>query len=84
MVELQDELEGPNEERLEGERTKLQRFHEYKQAAAERNLADTQRVLDGVSTSDDPEVLRIVAVRAGNLERARRDTDGLAADSRGA
>jgi superfamily II DNA or RNA helicase len=80
MVELQDELEGPNEERLEAERTKLQRFYEYKQAAAERKLADTQRVFDRVSTSDDPEVLRIVPVWAGNLERARRDRDGLAAD----
>jgi uncharacterized membrane protein YkvA (DUF1232 family) len=77
MVAVKDELEPQNIDRTAREREKLEGFYEYKRAAADRKLADTRRVFERVSSSDDPDVMRIIPVWARNLERAAKDAEAL-------
>ena len=80
MVTVKDELEPQNVDRAAREREKLEGFYEYKRAAADRKLADTRRVFERVSSSDDPDVMRIIPVWARNLERAAKDTEAIEGD----
>jgi SNF2 family DNA or RNA helicase/uncharacterized membrane protein YkvA (DUF1232 family) len=80
MVAVKDELEPLNADRNARERDKLERFYEYKRVAAARKLADTRRVVERVSTSDDPAVMRIIPVWARNLERATKDAEAIEGD----
>lgn len=80
LMERRTELTAINRARLEQERSKLERYFDYRQRAAAQKFAAVQRTFDGVSTSEDPGVQRIIPVWAKNLENARRVSEGLAAE----
>ena len=72
LLERQDEMATANLQRLEQERSKLERFYEYKSRAAADKLAAVRRVYDRMLISDDPAEARILPVWAKNLENAER------------
>ena len=72
LVARQTELTTTNQQRLEHERTKLERFYEYRINAETEKLAAVEQVFTRLSGSDDPGVQRILPVWAKKLETARR------------
>jgi RNA polymerase recycling family C-terminal len=72
MVERQGELLTTNQERLENERAKLERFFDYRLKAETEKVAAVETVFSRLSESDDPGVQRIIPVWAKKLETARR------------
>ena len=72
LVSRQSELTATNQQRLEREGAKLERFYEYRIEAETEKLAAVERVFTRLSQSDDPGVQRIVPVWAKKLETARR------------
>lgn len=72
LLERQETVEAENQVRLEQEKTKLERFYDYREIAERDRLDAVEAVHERVSNSDDPTVLRIVPVWAKNLERAQR------------
>jgi SNF2 family DNA or RNA helicase len=72
LMQRQLELSETNTERLERERTKLDRFYSYKEKAAGEKLERTRQTFERLSQSEDPEIQRIVPVWATNLENAKR------------
>jgi SNF2 family DNA or RNA helicase len=72
LLERQDEMAAANRERLEQERSKLERFYEYKSRAAGDKLEAVRRVYDRMLISDDPAEAKILPVWAKNLENAER------------
>lgn len=74
------DLSASNQGRVEQERSKLQRFYEYRERAALAKLAAVQRTLDRLSESTDSSVQRIIPVWAKNLETATRVVGNLDAE----
>jgi hypothetical protein len=71
-VARQGELIATNEQRLEQEKQKLERFYAYRTEAETEKLAAVEGVFARLSESDDPGVQRIVPVWAKKVENARR------------
>jgi hypothetical protein len=72
LVARQGELIATNEDRLEQERAKLERFYSYRAEAETEKLAAVERVFARVSESDDPGDQKIAPVWAKNVDNARR------------
>ena len=79
LVVRQAELLESNQERLAQERTKLERFYEYREKAATEKLSAVETVFNRLSQSSDPAVQRVVPVWAANLETARKNVAATAA-----
>ena len=77
LLERQTELAVINKERLAQERAKVERFYEYKETAAQEKLESVRRTFDRLSTSEDPDVQKILPVWAKNLENAKRVLESL-------
>ena len=69
-----------NTETLDQQKAKVERIHNHRKKAAEAKIEAVKRVLDRVSTSEDPEVLKIVPVWAKNLEKADRHLEQIEKD----
>ena len=69
-----------NQERVDQERRKLERFYEYREKSARAKFAAVQATLERLSASEEPQVQRIVPVWIKNLENAGRVVDTLAAE----
>ena len=54
------------------QKTKIERIYNNRKKAAAAKVEAVKKVLDRVSQSEDPEVLKIVPVWAKNLENANR------------
>jgi SNF2 family DNA or RNA helicase len=80
LLDGQAQMDGANRERLEQERTKLERFYEYKVRAADEKLEAVQRTFERLSASSEPEAQRILPVWAKNLENARRVVETTGSD----
>ena len=80
LFERQAELTEVNRARLELERAKLTRYYEYRQRSARAKLASTQRTVDRLLASDNPDEIKIRPVWLKNLETADRMVESLAAD----
>lgn len=80
LLEKQAELSVANRERLDAERAKLERYYDYRERAAEDKLAKVRTTFERLSSSDEPEVIKIVPVWAKNLEHAKRTVEIVAAD----
>jgi hypothetical protein len=80
LLARQQDLEQTNRERADQERTKLDRFYEYKRIAAREKVASVRRTLQRLEASADSEVLRIVPVWRKNLENAERDLSSIDGD----
>ena len=80
LTERQAELSVDNSARLTQERDKLERLFAYRIGAAQKKLAMAERTLHSVSSSDDPEVQRIIPAWAKNVENARRIEETIHAD----
>jgi SNF2 family DNA or RNA helicase len=80
LMERRAELNAANKARLEQERSKLERYFDYRQRAAAEKLDSVQRTFDNISLSSDPGVQRIIPVWAKNLENARRVVETLASE----
>jgi hypothetical protein len=78
LIARQTELADANRERLDQERTKLERFYAYKERAAAERLASVQSVYDRLLISDDADDQKILPVWAKNLENAERLVANLA------
>jgi hypothetical protein len=77
LLARQQDLEQTNLERADQERTKLDRFYEYKRFAAREKVDSVRRTLERLEASADSEVLRIVPVWRKNLENAERDLNSI-------
>jgi hypothetical protein len=77
LLARQQDLEQTNRERADQERTKLERFYEYKRVAAREKVDSVRRTLERLEASADSEVLRIVPVWRKNLENAERDLNSI-------
>ena len=64
-----------NKDKLQEQKTKLQRVYDYRKNAAEAKIVAVKRVLDNVSLSLDPDVLKIVPVWMKNLENANKHVE---------
>ncbi len=73
-------LTATNQERVDQERRKLERFYEYREKSAKAKFEAVQRTLERLSASEEPQVQRIVPVWVKNLENAGRVVDTLAAE----
>lgn len=80
LLDRQALLTAANRERLEQERTKLERFYEYKAQAAQEKLKAVMETFDRLSLSSDPDVQRILPVWAKNVENARLSVESNGAD----
>ncbi|MEX2238130.1 MAG: helicase-related protein [Dehalococcoidia bacterium] len=80
MLKKQGDLASSNRLRLDQERPKLERLYEYRTTAAADKLAAVQTTFERISTSDDPDVQRIIPVWAKNLETAKRNVQLVEAD----
>lgn len=69
-----------NQERVDQERRKLERFYEYREKSARAKFAAVQATLERLQASEEPQVQRIVPVWIKNLENAGRVLDTLAAE----
>jgi SNF2 family DNA or RNA helicase len=78
LIARQTELADANRERLDQERTKLERFYAYKERAAAERLASVQSVYDRLLISDDADDQKILPVWSKNLENAERLVANLA------
>ena len=61
-----------NEERLEHERGKLDRYYDHRVHVAEEKLQSAERTLQSVQSSDDEGRKRIIPVWGRNVENARK------------
>jgi SNF2 family DNA or RNA helicase len=78
LLERQTVLSTANRERLDHERSKLERFYVYKEQAAADRLESVRAVYDRLLISDDPDDAKILPVWAKNLENAERLVETLA------
>ena len=78
LLTRQSELAHANQERLDHERTKLERFYEYKEQAAADRLASVRGVYERLLISDDPDDAKILPVWAKNLDNAERLVENMA------
>jgi len=69
-----------NQQRIDQERRKLERFYEYRERAARAKFDAVQRTLERLSASEETQVQRILPVWVKNLETAGRAVDNLAAE----
>lgn len=80
LMARQQELEETNRDRVAQERTKLERFYEYKRIAAREKVAAVRRTLDRLEASGDAETQRILPVWRKNVENAERDLNSIDAE----
>ena len=80
LTQRREELSVVNTEKLNQQKTKLERAYNHRKTAAEAKVEAVKKVLDRVSLSDDPDVLKIVLVWAKNLEKANRHLEQIEQD----
>jgi SNF2 family DNA or RNA helicase len=80
LVSRQTELTQTNRERAQREKSKLERFYEYRSRAAAEKVAHAEGVLRNLERSEDPEVQKIIPVWKTNLENARKIFANLSAE----
>ena len=80
MLARQAELAEANRERLAQERSKLERYYEYKERAATEKLASVRAVYERLLVSDDSDDQKILPVWSKNLENAERLLANLASE----
>jgi hypothetical protein len=69
-----------NAEQLNQQKSKVERIYNNRKNAAEAKVEAMKKVLDRVSQSQDPEVLKIVPVWAKNLENANKHLEQIEKD----
>jgi hypothetical protein len=77
LMGRQSEMAEANRSRLDQERSKLERYYDYRARVAAEKLASVRTVFERVSASDDPDIQRIIPVWAKNLENAKAVLEGL-------
>jgi SNF2 family DNA or RNA helicase len=80
LFERQAELADQNRARLEQERAKLVRYYEYRQRSASAKVISTDRTVERLRASENPDEIRIMPVWVKNLEIAQRTANALAAE----
>jgi hypothetical protein len=80
VTQKRAELSVINERQLNDQRSKLERLYNHKQKAATDKIESVRKIFERISSSEDPEVKRIIPVWAKNLENAKTHKDKLEKD----
>jgi SNF2 family DNA or RNA helicase len=80
LISRQAELAAINQQRLEQERSRVERLFDHRSRAARDKLEAVRATLERLSASDEADVQRIVPAWVKNLENATRVVEGLEED----